>query len=74
MLADCKLEHILKADSPMLVTPGGMIMAVKPVHHVNTSSPILVKLLGRVDLYVIHTAAPVSVENFEMRNNQLSQL
>ena len=26
------------------------------------------------DLYVIHTAAPVSVENFEMRNNQLEQL
>ena len=26
------------------------------------------------DLYVIHTAAPVSLENFEMRNNQLNQL
>lgn len=26
------------------------------------------------DLYVIHTAAPVSLENFEMRNNQLEQL
>ena len=26
------------------------------------------------DLYVIHTAAPVSVENFEMRNNQLEKL
>ena len=26
------------------------------------------------DLYVIHTAAPVSVENFEMRNKQLEQL
>ena len=27
-----------------------------------------------LDLYVIHTAAPVSLENFEMRNNQLEQL
>lgn len=27
-----------------------------------------------IDLYVIHTAAPVSLENFEMRNNQLEQL
>lgn len=27
-----------------------------------------------VDLYVIHTAAPVSMENFEMRNNQLNML
>ena len=26
------------------------------------------------DLYVIHTAAPVSVENFEMRNKQIKQL
>jgi endonuclease/exonuclease/phosphatase (EEP) superfamily protein YafD len=26
------------------------------------------------DLYVIHTAAPVSVENFEMRNRQLDRL
>lgn len=26
------------------------------------------------DLYVIHTAAPVSIENFKMRNNQLEQL
>lgn len=26
------------------------------------------------DLYVVHTAAPVSVENFEMRNKQLEQL
>lgn len=26
------------------------------------------------DLYVIHTAAPVSLENFEMRNKQLEQL
>lgn len=27
-----------------------------------------------VDLYVIHTAAPVSIKNFEMRNNQISKL
>ena len=27
-----------------------------------------------VDLYVIHTSAPVSIENFEMRNNQIQQL
>ena len=27
-----------------------------------------------VDLYVIHTAAPVSLKNFEMRNDQLSKL
>ena len=27
-----------------------------------------------IDLYVVHTAAPVSMENFEMRNNQLEQL
>lgn len=26
------------------------------------------------DLYVVHTAAPVSIENFEMRNKQLEQL
>lgn len=26
------------------------------------------------DMYVIHTAAPVSIENFEMRNDQLEQL
>jgi hypothetical protein len=32
------------------------------------------KCENNFDLYVIHTAAPVSVENFEMRNNQLSQL
>ena len=29
---------------------------------------------GKTELYVIHTAAPVSLENFEMRNNQLAQL
>ena len=29
---------------------------------------------NNLDLYVIHTAAPVSVENFNMRNNQLEQL
>ena len=28
----------------------------------------------KIDLYVVHTAAPVSMENFEMRNNQLEQL
>ena len=28
----------------------------------------------KIDLYVVHTAAPVSVENFEMRNNQIQQL
>ncbi len=27
-----------------------------------------------VDLYVIHTAAPVSLKNFEMRNNQIGKL
>ncbi len=27
-----------------------------------------------VDLYVIHTAAPVSYKNFEMRNNQIAKL
>ena len=27
-----------------------------------------------VDLYVIHTAAPVSIKNFEMRNKQISKL
>ena len=27
-----------------------------------------------IDLYIIHTAAPVSIENFKMRNNQLEQL
>lgn len=27
-----------------------------------------------IDLYVVHTAAPVTLENFEMRNNQLEQL
>ena len=27
-----------------------------------------------VDLYVIHTAAPVSISNFEMRNNQIAKL
>ena len=27
-----------------------------------------------LDLYVVHTAAPVSIENFEMRNKQLEQL
>lgn len=30
--------------------------------------------VGDVDLYVIHTAAPVSIENFEMRNHQLRLL
>ena len=28
----------------------------------------------KIDLYVVHTAAPVSFENFEMRNNQIQQL
>lgn len=28
----------------------------------------------KIDLYVVHTAAPVSIENFEMRNNQIQQL
>lgn len=32
------------------------------------------KCENNFDLYVIHTAAPVSLENFEMRNNQLEQL
>ena len=32
------------------------------------------KCENNFDLYVIHTAAPVSLENFEMRNNQLNQL
>lgn len=27
-----------------------------------------------VDLYVIHTAAPVSIKNYEMRNNQIGKL
>lgn len=27
-----------------------------------------------VDLYVIHTAAPVSVKNYDMRNNQIGKL
>ena len=26
------------------------------------------------DLYVIHTAAPVSVKNYDMRNNQIGKL
>jgi len=29
---------------------------------------------NKFDLYVVHTAAPVSIENFEMRNKQLEQL
>lgn len=32
------------------------------------------KCKNSFNLYVIHTAAPVSVENFKMRNNQLEQL
>lgn len=29
---------------------------------------------NKIDLYVVHTAAPVSLENFEMRNNQLEKV
>ena len=25
-----------------------------------------------IDLYVVHTAAPISIKNFEMRNTQLT--
>lgn len=29
---------------------------------------------NKIDLYVVHTVAPVSLENFEMRNNQLGKV
>jgi hypothetical protein len=43
-----RLVHVENAQSPILVTPLGMVMLLSLVHSVNAPLPIMVTLIGMV--------------------------
>jgi len=50
MVTLARLEHSLKADSPMLITLVGIVMLVRLEHKQKAKSPMLITLVGMVML------------------------
>ena len=63
--------QLLKAISPILVTPSGIVMLVKPVQYWNAPSPIVVILSGMVNEEIKENVQEdVAEENVEEETQQ----